>query len=919
VLAAAYPRLVSTDRLIDALWSTDDVRDESRLQVVVSRLRRAIGTDVVATVPGGYRLDAPAGSIDVGRFRQHTNRGRQLLTLGRPGQAAEAFRQALAQWRGIALADLRSFDFAEDLGRGLGEERIDVVEWLMDAELQAGDHHLVVSDLAGLVESHPTRERLWYLLMLALYRSGRQAEALRAFRRLREFLVEELGIEPSPEVADLEERILLHDPSLSTPKSVDLADVEWTEEAHLLSFKPGELIVEQGTLANNVYWIEDGEVEVVHPTESGEQVLAHLGKGQYFGELASLLGTARTASVRASSPTTLSVHSVASFRHRLGAARTNSSEDAGSADEVESLVQRGDYLRAYDLASTHIERGQADPQLRWLAVLALAKAGANSLARRKFQALGLGSIDPTALPARLAQDIAALIPRLDKDMALQADETDQRAWAKRSAAGYETAYQQTGSPYLGTNAATMWLVAGDRKRARELALSVLDELDEGSTYWDAVTEAELALVVGEHSRAEAALIRAGAARDSDPAARATTLRQLHMICGRERIESSILEPIRNPSVVHYTGHRVAAPGSVGRFVAEEEDRVARELKETFAEVNVGVGFGSLAAGADILAAEALLDIGAELQVVLPFDRDEFVRASVAPAGSDWLKRFERCLASAADVITVSSAEYLDDPILFDFCAQVAMGDALVRADALNTDAVQVAVWDGKGHGGHAGTEVDVARWRATGNRSVVIGVGQDAPPPAPQASQGKRQIRGLVFADFAGFSTLSDAQVFTFQEVVMGSLAEVVSGFDTQLLSGRTWGDGLHLVFGDVQTAAECAIALQRTVGEMDLAGMGVAGLRGMRVAAHAAPVFDGWDPIGNVRVFYGSGVTKTARIEPRTPEGEVYVTHAFAALAVLAAERSFECSYVGTIQAAKGYGPVTLYSLRRRRGVGRG
>jgi len=161
MLAASYPRLVTTDRLIGALWSDDDVRDESHLQVVVSRLRRAIGADLVATVAGGYRLDAPAGSIDVGRFRQHTNRGRQLLTLGRPGQAAEAFRQALAQWRGLALADLRSFDFAEDLGRGLEEERIDVVEWLMDAELQAGDHHLVVSDLAGLADSHPTRERLW--------------------------------------------------------------------------------------------------------------------------------------------------------------------------------------------------------------------------------------------------------------------------------------------------------------------------------------------------------------------------------------------------------------------------------------------------------------------------------------------------------------------------------------------------------------------------------------------------------------------------------------------------------------------------------------------------------------------------------------------------------------------------------------
>lgn len=89
--------------------------------------------------------------------------------------------------------------------------------------------------------------------------------------------------------------------------------------------------------------------------------------------------------------------------------------------------------------------------------------------------------------------------------------------------------------------------------------------------------------------------------------------------------------------------------------------------------------------------------------------------------------------------------------------------------------------------------------------------------------------------------------------------------------------------------------------------------LRGMRVAAHAAPVFESCDPIDGNRLFYGSGVTKTARIEPRTPEGEVYVTHAFATLAVLGADDDFECSYVGTLQAAKGYGPVSLYSLRSR------
>jgi adenylate cyclase len=611
--------------------------------------------------------------------------------------------------------------------------------------------------------------------------------------------------------------------------------------------------------------------------------------------------------------TTLSVHTVAGFRHRLGVEQIR----AGGADEpvelLGDLVGRGDYLRAYDEASSLIETGETSPQVRYLAVLALAKAGATALARRKYAALGLDSVDPASTTVRLAEDIAALLPRLDKDLALTSNGDEATGWARRSAEGYESAYLRLSSPYLGTNAATLWYLAGDHQRGMDLAESVLESgIEDDGSYWSAVTEAECALLLGRTDQASGALERAGAAADSDHAARATTLRQLRLVCRMKEIHESILEPVKNPAVVHYTGHRISSAVG-GRFPADEEARVAEELRNQFISLGVGIGFGSLAAGADILAAEALLDLGAELQVVLPFERDEFVRVSVAPAGEDWVDRFERCLAAASRVTTAIRGEYLDDPVLFDFCARIAMGDALVRAGVLEADAVQVAVWDGDHRGGDAGTEVDVARWRATGNPHIVIPVGKGGAAPLTAADRSKRQVRGLVFADVAGFSTLSDAQVLVFQDLVMGTMAKVVARHETSLLAGRTWGDGLYLVFDDICAAAECALELQGALAGLDLGSVGLGELRGMRVAAHAAPVFDGWDPIGGNRLFYGSGVTHAARIEPRTPEGEVYVTHPFAALAVLEGERGFECKYVGTIQAAKGYGPIPLYSLHNR------
>lgn len=915
LLALRIPQVVPADLISEALWP--DSPSDNALHVAVSRLRKVLGSDYIETSPGGYRLASPLLNIDVERFRRSVKRGRQLLTLGQPARAAEAIRQGLAQWQGDALMDIRQFEFAEQAARHLEEERITAVESLVEAELAAGDHELVVGELSGLVEVFPFRERLWSQLMLALYRSGRQAEALRAFGRLRYLLAEELGVNPSRELVDLEERILLHDPALDETTPDEIHDEQWATEPELIGFSPGDVIVKEGTSADAVYWIESGEVEVVRTEPYGDTVLVRLGPGRYFGELASLLRTGRTASVRAVTPTTVSVHSVESFRHRLGVERAKDLQAASTMDALRDLMRGGQYLHAYDLATELIERGNADPEVRYLAVLSLARSGATAHARRRYESLGLGAIKASSVSARLAGDIAALSPRLDKDMALAGPRTERPTWARRSAEGYQAAFQRHPYRYLAVNAATMWLVAGDHGRARQMASRALaappqEQAGPDDEYWEVASEAEAALILGDVPGVERSVARAGRLGVGRHAGRATTLRQLRMICDLVGQDPSILEPLSNPTVIHYCGHRISPVGEPGRFPAAEEDRVSSEVRAILDRLNVGFGVGSLAAGADILVAEALLARGAELRVILPFDRDEFVRTSVAMAGEGWLRRFEQCLAAASETVIATSGEYLDDPVLFDFCARIAMGDALVRAGHLEADVHQVAVWDGFANNGVAGTAVDVARWQGAGHPSTVVRVGT-GPPAEGTVAEPKRHIRALLFADFAGFSRLSDGQVAVFQERVMSRLAKSVEACQPHLLSGRTWGDGLYLVLDDVGAAADCALKLQELVRGLDFAELGLAGLRGLRVAAHATPVFEGWDPIGGNRLFYGAGVTQVARIEPRTPEGEVYATHPFAALAVLERDRTYDCQYVGVLPTAKGFGTMALYSLRRR------
>lgn len=316
VLALEAPGLVETDRIALDLWTDRAPRDpDAALQVAVSRLRKSLGSDLIETVRSGYRLALGPENVDVERFRRHSSRARHHLLGGDPSRAGEGFRRALAQWRGSALADLRRYEFAVRAAAVLEEERMATVETLMEAELAVGSHGLVVGELAGLVDEYPLRERLWALYMLALYRAGRQAEALRAFARVRSILSEELGVDPSTDLMELEERILQQDPGLDVEAAAGPGqDVDGGD---MVAFGKGETIIEEGALSDSVYWIEDGEVEIFRSTPDGEEHLAILGPGRYFGELAGLLGIRRTASARSLSPVSLSVHTIDGFRRKL--------------------------------------------------------------------------------------------------------------------------------------------------------------------------------------------------------------------------------------------------------------------------------------------------------------------------------------------------------------------------------------------------------------------------------------------------------------------------------------------------------------------------------------------------------------------------------------------------------------------------
>jgi predicted ATPase/DNA-binding SARP family transcriptional activator len=206
---------VSADRLIEELWPGHDPGARARLQVTVSQLRRLLGDGAaLETRPGGYALGVEPGAVDAVRFERLAALGRDALAAGDAERAAELLAGALALWRGPALADLAYEEFAQAAAARLEELRLACLEDRLDAELALGRHAELVPELERLVAEQPLRERLVGQLVLALYRAGRQADALAAYRRARQALADELGLEPGPELRALQRRILRHDPGL---------------------------------------------------------------------------------------------------------------------------------------------------------------------------------------------------------------------------------------------------------------------------------------------------------------------------------------------------------------------------------------------------------------------------------------------------------------------------------------------------------------------------------------------------------------------------------------------------------------------------------------------------------------------------------------------------------------------------------
>ncbi len=247
VLLLHANQVVSVDRLVEDLWGEEaPATAENVIQTYVSRLRKALeGTDrrgVLVSRRPGYILHVSPGELDLRRFEELVERGRDARQRGDPASAAGLLRDALGMWSGEPLADFAFETFAQRDIERLQEVRLATVEERIQADLDAGLGAELVAELGSLVRDHPLRERVRGQLMVALYRAGRQADALETFQEARRVLADEMGIDPGPELQRLERAILTHDASLGplpippdeAPVEAEPEDVPWADRSILI-------------------------------------------------------------------------------------------------------------------------------------------------------------------------------------------------------------------------------------------------------------------------------------------------------------------------------------------------------------------------------------------------------------------------------------------------------------------------------------------------------------------------------------------------------------------------------------------------------------------------------------------------------------------------------------------------------------
>jgi class 3 adenylate cyclase len=632
-------------------------------------------------------------------------------------------------------------------------------------------------------------------------------------------------------------------------------------------------------------------------------------------------------------------------------------QDADQADKVHTFSKESSVYTRLAKAATQLGEN--------LIALEIASEGSKGLEyafRQKFpeivaaqqidlareQAIALSRLGSIREAQKILRDLLAV--RADDDKSLSALGRTYKDLAKfpgaarqkfleRARAYYLQAYAVNGEYYPAINACTLSLWLNDRVAARRLAAEVKDLCLQSlaanpDDYWALASIAEAELVLS----ADAGEITRKAFEYYEKYSQlmhqkrgwgdlSSTSEQAKRICESLDWDFSPLKKIfRVPEVIIFSGHMVDAPGRrVPRFPGQYVEAVAEQIRLTLDSAGAQIGISSAACGSDLLFIEAMLARDADIQVVLPWRKEEFKQTSVLVGGDEWARRFDRALEEATSVTYLSQQGAPSGNLGYVYCNDCMNGMALFRSEKLGSDVRPLAVWDGRRGDGLGGTSSFMDFWSSKGHTVEVIDL-EKITAAKPQieklasisfgeitVSEGQQTIKTLLFADVVGYSKIPEDQIKHFAPEFLGMISSLISEPPRPVLT-NTWGDAIYFVFDEPVSAGNVALRLLERLKQGSWRRELTAPLN-LRISLHTGPVILCLDPVIRQISFTGSHVSHAARIEPIVREGEVWATEAFVSYAMIGSEgrtkrRRFGFDYLGQIDFAKGYGRYPLFRL---------
>ena len=585
-------------------------------------------------------------------------------------------------------------------------------------------------------------------------------------------------------------------------------------------------------------------------------------------------------------------------------------QEKAAINNIERALDQGQVFQAHNIASELLLQYPESIRLAQLQVIALNRLG------QPHKAIDI--IQKSILKGSRDGETMGLLGRTYKDLYKLSGEGD---YLSKAAEAYFTGYLYSHDYYPAINAASLYLILGNKVKAHQIAKEVIIRIKNPRDYWATSTLGEAHLLLENPKDAISYFNSAIQISPKQFGKFQSTYKQLVFLQDAIDVPQQLLDLFPKPNLAVFSGHMIDHPErSSQRFPQEIEEQVRIELKRKIAELDIDIGFTSLASGGDILFMEILKERDAEIKAYMPFNKEDFITTSVANAGMGWIKRFDHCYDCAPKYLT--NEPYLETPDLFGHLGKVMIGESILLSEQYGITPSLVTIQAPRQTKLKGGTRDISDSWPYSGTHhnidpsqflKVKIKTPLKKEMPVAEVAQNKevtRKISNILFADIVGFSKLLEKDTPGIILRLLTEIRKLIDPYMKEVEVINTWGDAIIICH-----PAECAImkiatAIQGVfVGEKARALNLPEGLN-IRIALHKGPVFFATDPLTGEANVYGSSINRTARMEPVTLPGSIYASDQFAACLKLDAKDLYHYQHVGIIELPKGFGKQEVYHI---------